>query len=68
MSCPALGRIHAGNIVTVHVAAETVTIDLGEDNRTIRRTTTQPVRSVEAHGPHQRSTGAAAPGAAIMSR
>jgi Integrase core domain len=27
----ALGRIHAGHVVTVHVAAETVTIDLGED-------------------------------------
>jgi hypothetical protein len=44
----ALGRIHARQIVTVHVAAEVITIDLGEDTRTIRRTTTQPVRSIKA--------------------
>jgi hypothetical protein len=45
----ALGRIHAGQVVTVHVAAGTITIDLaGEDTRTVRRTTTQPVRSIKA--------------------
>jgi transposase InsO family protein len=44
----ALGRIHARRIVTVHVAAEVITIDLGEDTRTVRRTTTQPVRSIKA--------------------
>ena len=44
----ALGRIHARQIVTVHVAADTITIDLGEDTRTLRRTTTQPVRSIKA--------------------
>ena len=44
----ALGRIHAGQTVTVHVAAETITIDLGEDTRKVRRTTTQPVRSIKA--------------------
>jgi hypothetical protein len=44
----ALGRIHAGRTVTVHVAAETITIDLGEDTRTVRRTTPQPVRSIKA--------------------
>ena len=45
----ALGRIHAGRIVTVHVTAEVITIDLGgDDTRTIRRTTTQPVRSIKA--------------------
>ena len=37
-----------GQVVTVHVAAETITIDLGEDTRTVRRTTTQPVRSIKA--------------------
>ena len=48
----ALGRIHCGQIVTVHVADTTVTIDLGGDDiRTIRRTTTQPVRSIKAHRP-----------------
>jgi transposase InsO family protein len=50
----ALGRIHAGRIVTVHVAEATVTIELGSDDiRTIRRTTTQPVRSIKAHRPRK---------------
>jgi transposase InsO family protein len=45
----ALGRIHARRIVTVHVTAELITIDLhGDDMRTVRRTTTQPVRSIKA--------------------
>lgn len=45
----ALGRIHAGQIITVHVAAEVMTIDLGgDDTRVVRRTTTQPVRSIKA--------------------
>ena len=42
----ALGRIHARQVVTVHVAADTITIDLGGDDvRTIRRTTTQAAAS-----------------------
>ena len=49
----ALGRIHARQVVTVHVAAEVITIDLGEDTRTIRRTTTQAVRSIKAHQPRK---------------
>jgi hypothetical protein len=51
-------RIHAGRVVTVHVAEHTITIDLsGDDTRIIRRTTTQPVRSVKAHRPRKaRST------------
>jgi hypothetical protein len=45
----ALGRIHARQIVTVHVAADTITIDLAsDDTRVVRRTTTQPVRSIKA--------------------
>jgi hypothetical protein len=45
----ALGRIHAGQVVTVHVAAETITIELDDQgSRTVRRTTTQPVRSIKA--------------------
>lgn len=32
----ALGRIHAGKVVTVHVAAETVTIELDSTTRTVR--------------------------------
>jgi hypothetical protein len=49
----ALGRIHARRIVTVHVAAEVITIDLGEDTRTVRRTTTQAVRSIKAQQPRK---------------
>jgi hypothetical protein len=49
-----LGRIHAGCTVTVHVAEDTMTIDLGgEDVRTIRRNTTQPVRSIKACRPRK---------------
>jgi hypothetical protein len=48
----ALGRIHARRAVTVHVAANTLAIDLGGDDiRTIRRITTQPVRSIKALQP-----------------
>jgi transposase InsO family protein len=54
----ALGRIHAGQIVTVHVAEHTMTIDFGgDDTRTVRRTTTQPVRSIKAHRPRHRLAG-----------
>ena len=50
----ALGRVHADQVVTVHVAADTITIDLaGEDTRIIRRTTAQPVRSIKAHQPRK---------------
>jgi transposase InsO family protein len=53
----ALGRIHAGRVVTVHVAEHTITINLGgDDTRTIRRTTTQPVRSIKAHRPRKART------------
>jgi hypothetical protein len=38
-----------GQIVTVHVADQTITIDLDDkDSRTVRRTTAQPVRSIKA--------------------
>jgi transposase InsO family protein len=53
----ALGRIHAGRVVTIHVAEHTVTIDLGGDDvRTIRRTTTQAARSIKAHRPRKART------------
>jgi hypothetical protein len=39
----ALGRTHAGAQVLVHVADTTLTIEVGDDVRTIRRTTTKPV-------------------------
>jgi transposase InsO family protein len=50
----ALGRSCARQVVTVHVAAETITIDLDDqDSRTVRRTTTQPVRSIKAAQPRK---------------
>jgi hypothetical protein len=39
----ALGRIHAGRIVSVHVSEHTLAIELGDDTRTVRRTTTRPI-------------------------
>ena len=50
----ALGRIHARRIVTVHVAADTITIDLDDhDSRTVMRTTTQPARSIKTAQPRK---------------
>ncbi|SFP00188.1 Transposase InsO and inactivated derivatives [Actinomadura madurae] len=50
----ALGRLHAGRVVTIHVADTTLAIELGDDDvRTVRRTTTQPVRSIKAHRPRK---------------
>jgi hypothetical protein len=39
-----VGRLHAGSTVTVYVADTTLAIDLGDDTRTVRRTTSRPVR------------------------
>ena len=39
----ALGRIHAGRTVTVHVSEHTLAIELDDETRTVRRTTTRPV-------------------------
>jgi transposase InsO family protein len=48
----ALGRAHAGQTVTVLVADTTLAIELGDgDTRVIRRTTTQPVRSIKGQRP-----------------
>ncbi|MFP3966905.1 hypothetical protein SMC26_31675 [Actinomadura fulvescens] len=49
----ALGRLHAGRVVTIHVADTTLTIELDDDTRIVRRTTTQPVRSIKAHRPRK---------------
>ncbi|GAA3237043.1 IS481 family transposase [Actinocorallia longicatena] len=49
-----LGREHAGHVVTAHVTATTITIDLDADDRkTVRRTSDQPVRSIKAHRPRK---------------
>ncbi|WP_248966270.1 hypothetical protein [Sphaerisporangium perillae] len=51
----ALGRLHARAIVTVHVSETTLTIELPDDTRVVRRTTTQPVRSIKAARPRKAS-------------
>ena len=48
----ALGRSHAGQTVTVHVSDTTLAIEFADgDTRVIRRTTTQPVRSIKGQRP-----------------
>ena len=48
----ALGREHKHRTLTVHVSDTTITIDLpGTDDLTVRRTTTQPVRSIKGQRP-----------------
>jgi len=48
----ALGRIHKHQAVTVLVSETTLAIELDdEDMRVIRRTTTQPVRSIKGQRP-----------------
>jgi hypothetical protein len=48
----ALGRIHAGRTVSVHVSEHTLAIELGQDARTVRRTTTHPVRILKGSRRH----------------
>jgi transposase InsO family protein len=48
----ALGRAHAGQTVTVLVSGTTLAIEFTDgDTRVIRRTTTQPVRSIKGQRP-----------------
>jgi hypothetical protein len=48
----ALGRSHAGQTVTIHVSDTTLTVEFTDgDSRVIRRTTTQPVRSIKGQRP-----------------
>jgi hypothetical protein len=48
----ALVRAHAGQTVTVLVSDTTLAIDFSDgDTRVIRRTTTQPVRSIKGQRP-----------------
>jgi transposase InsO family protein len=48
----ALGRIHQHQTVTVLVSETTLTVELGDgDTQVIRRTTTQPVRSIKGQRP-----------------
>jgi hypothetical protein len=48
----ALGRTHAHQELTVHVAEHTITVELDDGgHRTFRRTTTHPVRNHKAQKP-----------------
>ena len=46
-----LGRIHAGRIVTVHVSEHTLAVELDDETRTVRRTTSRPVVVVKGSRP-----------------
>ena len=48
-----LGRVHAGRTVTVHVSEHTLAVELDDETRTIRRTTSRPVVIVKANRPHR---------------
>jgi hypothetical protein len=48
----ALGRIHAGRIVSVHVSEHTLAIELDEETRTVRRTTSLPARVLKGARPY----------------
>ena len=47
----ALGRVHAGRTVRVHVSEHTLAIELDDETRTIRRTTTRPVVVIKGARP-----------------
>ena len=48
----ALGRIHAGQTVTILVSDPTLTVEFSDgETRAINRTTTQPVRSIKGQRP-----------------
>jgi hypothetical protein len=49
----ALGRIHAGRTVRVHVSEHTLAIELDHETRTVRRTTNRPVVVIKANRPHR---------------
>ncbi len=60
-----LGRVHAGRIVSVHVSEHTLAIELGDDTRTVRRTTTRPV--VVLKGSRRQNAARAAHATALSS-
>jgi transposase InsO family protein len=51
-----LGRVHAGRTVTVHVAEHTLAVELDDETRTIRRTTSRPVVVIKGSRPHRPRT------------
>jgi transposase InsO family protein len=49
----ALGRVHAGRIVSVHVSEHTLAIELDDETRAVRRTTNRPVVVVKGSRPYR---------------
>ena len=49
----ALGRVHAGRTVTIHVSEHTLAIELDDEVRALRRTTNRPVVVVKGSRPHR---------------
>ena len=49
--------MHAGRIVRVHVSEHTLAVELDDETRTIRRTTTRPVVVVKGSRPQQPRAG-----------
>jgi hypothetical protein len=47
----ALRRTHARRIVTIHVSEHTLAIELDDETRTVRRTTTNPVVVIKGSRP-----------------
>lgn len=47
----ALGRAHAHQTVTIHVAESTLAIEADDETRVVRRTTDKPVRSIKGQRP-----------------
>jgi hypothetical protein len=47
-----LGRVHAGRTVTVHVSEHTLAIELDDETRAVRRTTTRPPRVLKGSRPY----------------
>jgi hypothetical protein len=47
----ALGRVHKHQTVTVLVSETTLTVEFGDGDARVIRTTTQPVRSIKGQRP-----------------
>jgi transposase InsO family protein len=48
----ALGRVYAGRTVTIHVAEHTLAIELDDETRTVRRTTSRPPQIIKGSRPY----------------
>jgi hypothetical protein len=48
-----LSRVHAGRTVRVHAAEHTLAVELDDETRTVRRTTTRPVQNIKADRPYR---------------